>query len=85
MYIRHIRNMQVIKAITLMSPSNKVSEFFRKSNNQDGGKNKKDHEVMKKVQKQLEKIEKFVSMHVKMSIILMFLKLLQKLEENVII
>ena len=68
-----------------MSPSTKLSECFRKSNNQDGGKNKKDHEVMKKVQKQLEKIEKFISMHAKMSMILMFLKLLQKLEENVII
>ena len=68
-----------------MSPSNKLSECFRKSNNQDGGKNKKDHEVMKKVQKQLEKIEKFISMHAKMSMILMFLNLLQKLEENVII
>ena len=29
-----------------MFPSNKVSEFLRKSNNQDGGKNKKDDEVV---------------------------------------
>ena len=36
MYISHVKNMKTVKTLTLMSLVNKVSEFFLKSNKQDG-------------------------------------------------
>ena len=36
MYISHVKNMKAVKTLTLMSLTNEVSEFFLKSNKQDG-------------------------------------------------
>ena len=36
MLIRYVKNMKVVKALTLVSLINKVSQFFLKSNKQDG-------------------------------------------------
>ena len=55
MYIRHVRNM-------------KVSEFFLKSNKQDGRLKKKGL-IMKNVKSQPEKIERLISKHIKFSIL----------------
>ena len=47
--------MKVVNALTLVSTITKVSEFFLKSDKQDGGINKKDL-IVRNVQYQSEKI-----------------------------
>ena len=88
MQTRHVKNLKVVKPLTLLSIINEVSEFFLKSNKQDGGINKKSF-IMKKVQNQPEKIERLISMDMKFPIILVFktevLEVVTKVRKNVII
>ena len=74
MHIRCVRKMKVVKALTLVSLINKVCEFFLKSN-KHCGRIKKKGLIMKNVQKQPEKIDRSISMHIKLSVILKFSKL----------
>ena len=80
--------MKVVKPLTLLSMINEVSEFFLKSNKQDGGINKKSF-IMKNVQNQPEKIERLISMDMKFPIILVFktevLEAVTKVRKNVIV
>ena len=55
MHVRHVKNMKVVNALTFVSTITKVSEFFLKSDKQDGGINKKDL-IIRNVQYQSEKI-----------------------------
>ena len=64
MYIRPVKILKVIKALTTVSLINEVSEFFLNFNKQGGGINKKSI-VMKNNQNQPEKIKRVISMHIK--------------------
>ena len=66
MHIRPVKNLKDIRALTLVSLTNEVSEFFLKSHEQGRGINKKGL-IMKNVQNQPEKIERVISMHIKFS------------------
>ena len=69
MHIKRVKNMNVVKALTLASLINEVSEFFLKSLKQDGGINTKGL-IMKNFQNEPENTKRLISVHIKFSIIL---------------